>query len=122
MRPRSLRSTQVMYANIPSSRLMITTALIRSIHQGSFTCADLDVRAEALGVLGGHAGDSGDELLVHARAKLDRGAVRADAAPGAPGSTPSLRASSAESSISGAGPLELELGIRSTAGPEKSGR
>src|SRR6186997_1291645 len=71
--------------------------------------AHLHVGAETLGVLRGHAGDSGCEQLVHTRAKLDRGAVRADADRAAGLDAEPRRVLGRELDFR-SGALELELG------------
>ena len=89
MRPITLRSTSVRYANPKRTRLITISDLISAIHHGSpfvaardeepaHTLDDLDVEVEVGGVLLGDARDALDELAVDARAELDRGAVRAE--------------------------------------------
>src|SRR5919109_2310273 len=78
MRPRSLRSTQVMYAKAPRTRLTIRKALMRSIHQGSLSCSgtpDLHPLPEALCVLVLDPDDAGEEAPVEPRRERARCAV-----------------------------------------------
>src|SRR3954469_16421666 len=78
MRPSTLRSSQVAYANAPMSRLITTTALIRLIHQTSCTGPHLHVRRQPVRVRLRDPDDTRNELARDARAQALRGAVRGD--------------------------------------------
>src|SRR5215213_5613103 len=78
MRPRSFRSSHVVYANATMTRLTITADLTRLIHHASCTARDLHIRVQAFGIGARDADGAAAEVAGEARAELARGAVRAD--------------------------------------------
>src|ERR671915_2231206 len=105
MRPRSLRSTQVRYAKAPRTRLTTRSALMTSIHQGSFNCSGmrhLDALVQSLRVLLFDPHHTGQEAAVDTGGERVRRAVRADA----------NRLAGRDAPLAGIRRRELDLGQR----------
>ena len=83
MRPIALRSSHVRYANVTMTRLMMITASMIAIHQGScFTRSpsarcDVDGAEHVARELARDARDAGLHVLADARAERHRGAAAA---------------------------------------------
>ena len=118
--PSSFRSSSVVNAIASSRMLMIRTALIAPIHQGSLKGFHLDGPGQSGRVLFGGPDGAGDQPRIDAGPELERGAVRRDREPSSPVEMPRTWASSVASSISGSGRWNWSSSTRSTAGPEKS--